>query len=109
MVPLVKKNGHGNLNRRSNASMETTDEGSGGSQDERERYLNKAPNSELFPTKFKLFSEVHIFSSARYAKHEAVQIGDICPDEILDIEMDVVKPASINESASNVNVSVEES
>ena len=35
-----------------------------------------------------LVSELHIYSGINFSNHTKLQIGHLCPDEILDLELD---------------------
>ena len=82
-----------------------TDEGSSSGHDDDR--LNKKPNSKLFPPKNRMFSEMHIFSGIKFDCHEVHEIGMLCPDEILDIELDLNQNLRIDESQTNLNLSQE--
>lgn len=35
-----------------------------------------------------LVSELHVYSGNKFSDHIKLQIGNLCPDEILDLELD---------------------
>ena len=43
-------------------------------------------------------SEIHVFSGIKYVNHTKLQIGHICPDEILDLELDSYQELVYNAS-----------
>ena len=35
-----------------------------------------------------LVSEIHVYSGFKFMHHTKLQIGHLCPDEVLDLELD---------------------
>ena len=40
-----------------------------------------------------LVSNVHIFSGYKYSDRSVLQVGDLCPDEILELAVDEKQPS----------------
>ena len=43
-----------------------------------------------------LVSDIHIYSGTKYTTYNKIQIGHICPDEVLDLELDNFQEDSHN-------------
>ena len=54
---------------------------SGQSESSTDSHSNEKPDMQLI-------SELHVFTGHKLAKHTKLQIGHLCPDEILDLELD---------------------
>ena len=53
---------------------------SGMSESSTDSHSNEKPDMQLI-------SELHVFTGHKLAKHTKLQIGHLCPDEILDLEL----------------------
>lgn len=43
-----------------------------------------------------MLSEVHVFSGFKFMQHTKLQIGHLCPDEILELDLDTIEHARNN-------------
>ena len=41
-----------------------------------------------------LVSNVHIFTGYKYTDHSVLQVGELCPDEILELAVDEKQPST---------------
>ena len=50
--------------------------------------LNMDQNNSNGRSNKQLISELHVYSGLNWNQHTLIQIGHLCPDEILDLELD---------------------
>ena len=50
--------------------------------------LNMDQNDSNGRSDKQLISELHVYSGLNWNQHTLIQIGHLCPDEILDLELD---------------------
>ena len=53
-------------------------------------------------SKSQIVSELHCFTGPKFSNHAKLQIGHICPDEVLDLELDT-NVWSVNDSVNESN------